>query len=115
MVVVFGIANCDTMKKARTWLSAHTIAYDFHDYKKSGIDPARVRRWCDQLGWEVVLNRSGTTFKKLDTALTKNMTKETAILLMCEYPSMIKRPILDAKNAVHAGFLPEKYERIFSD
>ena len=95
-VTIYGIKNCDTMKKARTWLDARGIAYRFHDYKAEGIDEASLARWVGALGWETVLNRAGTTFRKLPDADKENLTREKAITLMLEQPSMIKRPVLEA-------------------
>ncbi len=107
---LYGIKNCDTMKKARTWLDAHNVAYDFHDYKVSGIDAKRVAAWCDALGWETVLNRAGTTFRKLSDAEKANLDKKKAVALMVAQPSMIKRPILDHGGKWIAGFKPEIYK-----
>src|SRR5437870_5302556 len=92
---MYGIKNCDTIKKARAWLEAKKIDYAFHDYKTESIDRARLAKWCEELGWETVLNRAGTTFRKLPEAQTRNLDKAKAIALMLEQPSMIKRPMLD--------------------
>ena len=113
MVTIYGIKNCDTMKKARTWLEAADIAYTFHDYKTAGIDAAHLNAWCDAAGWETVLNRAGTTFKKLDEADKADLTREKAIALMLAQPSMIKRPVLEAKGKVTVGFKPEVYAVLF--
>lgn len=112
-VTIYGIKNCDTMKKARTWLEAADIAYTFHDYKTAGIDEAHLNAWCDAAGWETVLNRAGTTFKKLDEADRVDLTREKAIALMQAQPSMIKRPVLEAKGKVTVGFKPEAYAALF--
>ncbi len=109
-VQLYGIANCDTMKKARAWLDAHGTAYVFHDYKKAGVDDASLRRWVDVLGWETVLNRAGTTFRKLPEADRADLDADKAIALMLAQPSMIKRPILDTGETLLAGFKPERYE-----
>ncbi len=109
-VRLYGIANCDTMKKARTWLDDHAVAYAFHDYKKAGADPAQLRYWVDTLGWEMVLNRAGTTFRKLPEADRADLDADKAIFLMLAQPSMIKRPILDTGETLLAGFKPERYE-----
>src|SRR5579872_1143068 len=109
MTTLYGIKNCDTMKKARSWLDAHKIAYSFHDYKAAGIDKARVESWVAALGWETVLNRAGTTFKKLPDADKENLTAKKAIALMLAQPSMIKRPVLEHKGKLLAGFKPEHY------
>lgn len=112
-VTLYGIKNCDTMKKARAWLDAHGVAYDFHDYKSAGIDRAHLDRWCKQAGWETVLNRSGTTFRKLPDADKAGLTQSKAIALMIAQPSMIKRPVLSRGNALLVGFDPDAYARLF--
>jgi Spx/MgsR family transcriptional regulator len=109
-ITLYGIKNCDTMKKARTWLDSHKVDYTFHDYKVSGIDAKRVAKWCDALGWEAVLNRAGTTFRKLSDAEKTNLDQKKAIALMVAQPSMIKRPILDNAGTFTAGFKPEVYK-----
>ena len=109
-ITIYGIKNCDTMKKARAWLDAHKVAYDFHDYKSAGIDRARLVRWCKAAGWESVLNRAGTTFRALPDAAKERLTESAAIKLMLEQPSMIKRPVLDlGKGKTIVGFKPEIY------
>lgn len=106
---LYGIKNCDTMKKARTWLDDRGIAYDFHDYKVSGIDKKHLEGWCKELGWETVLNRAGTTFRKLPEADRENLTTAKAIGLMLAQPSMIKRPVLEHGNQLLIGFKPDLY------
>ena len=113
MTTVYGIPNCDTIKKARTWLEAHKIEYAFHDYKKAGIDKARLEGWAKQVGWEPLLNRAGTTFKKLPDADKDGITEKKAIVLMLAQPSMIKRPVLEAKGKITVGFKPEIYQALF--
>ena len=110
VLTLYGIKSCDTMKKARTWLDTHKIAYAFHDYKVAGIDAKRVTTWCDALGWETVLNRAGTTFRKLSDADKTNIDQKKAVALMVAQPSMIKRPILDHGGKFFAGFKPEIYK-----
>ncbi len=112
-VTIYGIKNCDTMKKARTWLESHGIANDFHDYKTSGVTPGALRRWCAALGWETVLNRAGTTFRALPDADKQDLNEDKAIALMLAQPSMIKRPVLDRDGELIAGFKPDIYERAF--
>lgn len=112
-VTLYGIRNCDTMKKAWTWLDGHSIAYGFHDYKKAGIDRAHLERWCDEAGWEKVLNRAGMTFRKLPDADKTDLTQEKAIELMLAQPSMIKRPVLETNGTITLGFKPETYEAVF--
>jgi arsenate reductase len=106
---IYGIKNCDTMKKARTWLDSNNVPYEFHDYKVSGIDRASLERWTNAVGWEVVLNRAGTTFRKLPDEKKANLTREKAIELMLAQPSMIKRPVLERGKTLLVGFSPEKY------
>ncbi|MBA3897238.1 MAG: arsenate reductase [Sphingomonadaceae bacterium] len=105
-----GIPNCDTVKKARAWLDARGIAYAFHDYKKAGADPAALARWCDALGWEVVLNRAGTTFHKLPDSDKADLTREKALALMVAQPSMIRRPVVEGDGVLLAGFKPEAWK-----
>lgn len=106
---LYGIKACDTMKKARAWLDAHQLPYAFHDYKTAGIDAVRLEAWCQQHGWQVVLNRSGTTFRKLDDAQKADLDQPRAIALMLAQPSMIKRPVLDLGGRTLVGFTPEQY------
>jgi arsenate reductase len=110
MTTIYGIKNCDTMKKARTWLDSHRIAYDFHDYKTEGIDKKRLEGWVKQLGWETLLNRAGTTFRKLPDAQKEGLTSAKAVALMLEQPSMIKRPVLDLGGKLVVGFKPDIYK-----
>ncbi|MBL8844706.1 MAG: ArsC family reductase [Hyphomicrobium zavarzinii] len=114
-VTIYGIPNCDTMKKARSWLEAQGIEAVFHDYKKSGIDKARLERWCKEAGWETVLNRAGTTFRKLPDAEKQGLDQKQAIALMLAQPSLIKRPVLEvgAKTLI-VGFKPDVYEAAFA-
>jgi len=107
---LYGIRNCDTMKKARTWLDGRGVRYNFHDYKVAGIDEAHLKRWCKATGWETLLNRAGTTFRKLPEARKSGLDERKAIALMLEQPSMIKRPVLEIGGRVLVGFKPEVYE-----
>lgn len=113
MTTIYGIKNCDTMKKARTWLDEHQVAYEFHDYKAAAIDRAHLERWCRELGWERVLNHSGTTFRKLPEAQRESVNEKRAIELMLAQPSMIKRPILEHGDKLVAGFKPAEYVSVF--
>jgi arsenate reductase (glutaredoxin) len=106
---LYGIKNCDTMKKARAWLDEQQVKYNFHDYKTSGIDAARLKNWCAQVGWEALLNRAGTTFRKLPDADKADLNERKAIALMLANPSAIKRPVLQASGALLVGFKPELY------
>jgi arsenate reductase len=110
--VIYGIKNCDTMKKARTSLESRSVAYDFHDYRVAGIDPAKLAAWVKVVGWEVLLNRAGTTFRKLPDKAKQNLDEAKAIRLMLEQPSMIKRPVLERGKALIVGFSPEKYSAL---
>lgn len=109
---LYGIKNCDTMKKAWTWLDGAGVAYAFHDYKKSGINRATLEGWVRQLGWEVLLNRAGTTFKKLPEADKAGIDEQKAIGLMLAQPSMIKRPVLSKGGKLYVGFKPETYAQL---
>ena len=115
MTKLYGIPNCDTMKKARAWLADHGVDYEFHDYKKAGIDEAMLRSWIDQVGWEVLLNRRGMMWRKVPQDVKDNIDQDSAIALMLETPSIIKRPVLDTGESVHVGFKPEQYKEIFVD
>ena len=112
-VTLYGIKNCDTMKKARTWLDGHKITYAFHDYKAAGIDREQLENWVGMLGWEVLLNRAGTTFKKLPDKDKDGLTEKKAIALMLAQPSMIKRPVLQKGGKLLVGFKSESYEKFF--
>ena len=108
-VTIYGIKSCDTMKKARSFLDARGVAYAFHDYKTAGIDRGRLEGWARKVGWEVLLNRSGTTFRKLPEADREGLTENKAIALMLAQPSMIKRPVLEAGATLLVGFKPDQY------
>ena len=114
MITIYGIPNCDTMKKARAWLAEHSIEYDFHDYKKAGLDEAMLRKWVAELGWESLLNTRGMMWRKVPQDVKEKIDETSAIALMLETPSMIKRPVLDIGKTRHIGFKPELYEKIFS-
>jgi arsenate reductase (glutaredoxin) len=113
MTTMYGIPNCGTIKKARVWLEKHKAEYAFHDYKKAGIDKARLEGWVRQAGWETLLNRAGTTFRKLPDAGKTNLTEKKAIALMLAQPSMIKRPVLEKQGRITVGFKPEEYAKLF--
>ncbi|MDZ4366809.1 MAG: ArsC family reductase [Afipia sp.] len=108
-IVIYGIKNCDTMKKARAWMDKHGVEYNFHDYKTAGVDKDRLARWCKVAGWEVLLNRAGTTFRKLPDADKANLTEKKAMALMLAQPSLIKRPVLEIGGKLLVGFKPESY------
>jgi len=115
MIHVYGIPNCDTVKKARKWLDAQGLEYSFHDYKKEGADADNLERWADRAGWEVLLNRRGTTFRKLDEADKADMTREKALSLLAEHTSMIKRPVAETDDGdrVLVGFAQSEWENLF--
>lgn len=114
MITMYGIPNCDTVKKARVWLDQHGVAYVFHDYKKAGVDAAQLGQWIDEHGWETVLNRAGTTFRKLPEADKANIDRDKAVALMLAQPSMIKRPVLDLGDRRLVGFKPDAYAAAFT-
>ena len=109
-ITIYGIKNCDTMKKARAWLDGHGVDYAFHDYKTAGIDRAHLEKWTKVAGWETMLNRAGTTFRKLPDADKADLDRDKAIALMLEHPSAIKRPVLDlGRGKLLVGFKPDNY------
>lgn len=112
-VILYGIPNCDTVKKARVWLDAQGIEYTFHDYKKAGADAVKLAAWCDAKGWETVLNRAGTTFKKLPDQDKAGLGQGKAIALMLDQPSMIKRPVVEHDGGLLVGFKPVEWEAAF--
>jgi Spx/MgsR family transcriptional regulator len=114
MNTLYGIVNCGTMKKARAWLDGHGVAYVFHDYKKAGLDESRARAWVDELGWEALINRSGTTWRKLPEPVRASVDEESAIRLMVENPSIVRRPVLDTGTTRHVGFSESQYEALFA-
>ncbi|WP_370238041.1 ArsC family reductase [Brevundimonas sp.] len=107
--ILYGIPNCDTVKKARVWMEGQGLTYTFHDYKKAGADEVRLRSWVDRVGWEKLLNRAGTTFRKLPEADKADLNADKAVALMLAQPSMIKRPVLEAGNVVLVGFKPAEW------
>ena len=113
-VTIYGIKNCDTMKKARAWLDGHGVTYAFHDYKAQGINDALLKGWTRDVSWETLLNRTGTTFRKLPEADKTNLDKQKALALMRDQPSMIKRPVLDVNGRLLVGFKPELYAEAFA-
>jgi arsenate reductase (glutaredoxin) len=113
-VTIYGIKNCDTMKKARAWLDEHGVSYVFHDYKADGIDRETLEGWVDGAGWEIVLNRAGTTFRALPDDKKEGLNAKKAVALMLAQPSMIKRPVLVSGRTTLIGFKPEQYQAAFS-
>lgn len=113
-ITIYGIKNCDTMKKARAWLDRRGVAYDFHDYKTKGIARDKLEGWAKKAGWEMLINRSGLTFKKLPEKDKQGLTEKKAIALMLKQPSMIKRPMLELSGGkLLVGFKPEEYAKVF--
>ena len=113
-ITMYGIPNCDTIKKAKKWLQNAEIQFEFHDYRKQGIDAQLVTLFCTQLGWEQVLNKRGTTYRQLTQQQKDTLNEAEAISLLVEYPAMIKRPILLVNDQYHIGFKTEEYQTIFS-
>ncbi len=114
MIRLYGIPNCDTMKKARRWLADHGIDHEFHDFKKLGVDEARLDRWMDKVGWETLLNRRGMMWRKLSQEQRDNIDQAGARRLMLEMPSIIKRPVLETKDGqVVVGFSGDRYKELF--
>lgn len=112
MLTLYGIPNCDTMKKARQWLQEQQLDYQFHDYKKAGIDTATLQQWVEQLGWEALVNRRGTTWRKLPEQDRNLADASAAIHLMQANPSLIKRPVLDTGHQLLAGFDPAQWQQL---
>lgn len=110
---LYGIPNCDTVKKARTWLDKHGVKYRFHDFKKEGLDKTQLKEWVDQAGLNIVLNKAGTTYRALPDAEKENLTEAKARKLMVENPSLVKRPVLEKDGRLFIGFKPDEYEVIF--
>jgi arsenate reductase (glutaredoxin) len=110
-ITIYGIKNCDTMKKARAWLDGHGVAYDFHDYKTAGIAKDKLKQWSDEVGWDMLLNRAGTTFKKLPDTDKEGLNERKALALMAAQPSMIKRPVLDLGGKLLVGFKEDVYAK----
>lgn len=110
-ITMYGIRNCDTVKKARAWLESRGVDYRFHDYKAAGVERSRLERWSGEVGWEALLNRAGTTYRKLPDSEKQRLDAERALDLMVAQPSIIKRPVLEADGAVLVGFRPEAYAR----
>lgn len=115
MIKLYGIPNCDTMKKARRWLQDHDIEYQFHDYKKSGIDAQKLNAWIDAVGWEVLLNRRGMMWRKTPQQIRDSIDQQSAIQLMLETPSIIKRPVLEMDSGITVGFSEDSYQQLFAE
>ena len=114
MTTLYGIKNCDTVKKARQWLVERNIDFKFHDVRTNGLELSQINRWIEKSDWETVLNRRGTTWRKLDQCIQEDTTKDNVAVLLLANPTMIKRPILDHDGRINIGFKPDFYESIFS-
>lgn len=112
-VTMYGIANCDTIKKAKKWLNERELTFQFHDYRKQELDPALLRSWVDELGWEALINKRGTTWRQLSDSVRNSVDKESAIVIMLENPAIIKRPLLVKGDERHLGFSDASYNTIF--
>ncbi len=114
MITIFGIPNCDTMKKARRWLDENEVEYSFHDYKKLGVPEKELRRWVKQAGWEALLNKRGTTWRRLDDSVRDGIDTESAIRIMLEHPGIIKRPVLESGKSLLIGFDQHEFQKLLS-
>lgn len=114
MITMYGIPNCDTIKKAKKWLEANGVDYQFHDYRKNGLEEAQLKAWVDELGWELLLNKRGTTWRQQPDEVKNTIDEAAAIALMLEHPAMIKRPLLDTGSARKVGFKDTEYAALFS-
>ncbi len=114
MITLYGIPNCDTVKKARKWLEANGVDYTFHDFRKDGLTKKQVQSWAKQVGWETLLNRRGTSWRKLPEADRENITAARAVTLMSSNPTLIKRPVLDLGDTLHVGFSLDHYSELFA-
>ena len=115
MTIMYGIPNCDTVKKARAWLGERGIEYTFHDFRKDGVNPVWLRAWVEEFGWETLVNRKGTTWRKLPEETRENMDEAIALVVMEELPSIIKRPLLDTGTRHVVGFSPDTYRELFQN
>jgi Spx/MgsR family transcriptional regulator len=113
VITVYGIKNCDSVKKARNWLEKHGVEYQFHDFREDGLDGESVDLWLDELGWETLVNKRSTTWKELDASTRENMDAAKARKCIMQHPTLIKRPLLDTGTERHCGFKPETYQQIF--
>jgi len=112
MIKIYGIPNCDTMKKARKWLENNGVEYEFHDYKKQGVPETNLKKWVKSAGWEVVLNKRGTTWRKLPDDIKDNIDEDSSIQVMLDNPSAIKRPVLEDGKTILVGFKEDEYKTL---
>jgi len=113
MITLYGIPNCNTVSKARKWLTENNIDYQFHNFKKDGLNQQVIDKWIDSLGWEILLNNRGTTWRKLSDEMKADIDRKKAVSIMLENTSIIKRPVLDLNDTLHVGFKAEQYQQIF--
>ncbi|VAW74327.1 FIG138056: a glutathione-dependent thiol reductase [hydrothermal vent metagenome] len=113
MPTLFGITSCDTIRKAKQWLTQHNVDFEFHDYKKKGVPEKALKQWIKQVGWEVLLNKRGTTWRKLDDSIKESVDEKSAIQIMLNNPSIIKRPVLDIDGQYQVGFSDQAYQALF--
>jgi len=114
MITVYGISNCDSVKKARKWLDQHALQYQFHDFKKSGLERPMLLGWIDKVGWETLLNRRGMMWRKLPQEARDNIDPDSAVAIMLDTPSIIKRPVLEVDGAIYVGFSEQRYSTLFT-
>ncbi|PIE37710.1 MAG: ArsC family reductase [Gammaproteobacteria bacterium] len=114
MTTLYGISNCDTVKKARRYLDEKGVSYSFHDFRKDGLEPAQVQHWVDTLGWEALLNKRSTSWKALSPAARESMDDRSAVAAILQTPTLIKRPLLDTGSALYTGFKAETYDGLFA-
>lgn len=112
MITLYGIKNCDTVKKARRWLEQHNIDYNFHDFRVDGLTETQVQAWLNELGWETLVNRRSTSWKQLDSEQRENMDQDTALQAILQQPTLIKRPLIDTGTSVHVGFAEKNYREL---
>lgn len=113
MTILYGISNCDTVRKARKWLNERDIDYRFHDFRKDGVNPVQLRAWVAELGWETLVNKRGTTWRKLPQETRENMDETLALVVMEDEPAIIKRPVLEHSQGTFVGFSTEHYQQLF--
>lgn len=114
MTTLYGISNCDTVKKARTWLDQAQVAYSFHDFRKDGLTREQVAGWVTALGWETLVNKRSTTWKELDDATRAGLSDSTVVEVILAHPTLIKRPLLERAGELRVGFKPADYQQLFA-
>ena len=115
MTTLYGISNCDTIKKARKWLEENNIAYTYHDFRRDGIEKNTIEQWCQQVDWQILLNRRGTTWRKLDPVIQQQVDRDNVAQLLTDHPAMIKRPVLVHHNTLTVGFTADDYQTLFAN